>query len=982
MPTIEEILALNLTRPNQYDAAIDSTAEILALACAGSGKSRTLAYRIARLIAQGVEPNSIVAFTFTEKAAESIKLRVASALKAVGIPETVLGAMYIGTIHSYCQNLLGAIDARYRQFDVLDENRLKLYLISRYPQLALKALRDARGGQTVKYTEVIKQVSEAWKVLNDEMVEITDVSIHDAPLATALQNLRNRLNTDQYIDFSLMIRLVVEALKASQPQALTAVASLKHLIVDEYQDVNPAQEGLISVLHGLGASLFVVGDDDQAIYSWRGADVSNILDFQSRYPAARIHQLPKNFRSTPPIVEAADTFVAAELGGRRLTKNPQADPPPGPSDFRKLWFQTRDEEASWVADRIAALLGTEYVEKDGTVRGLTPADFAILMRSTRMNEGNGSPRHAAFTEALRSRNIPYSLEAGGGIFDRPQVSVLRDTFVLLENDNPRREVLQNFFDANIQPVYPQANFDRFVAVMSDWGRRIHPPPDVRQRLFPQQLVHDLLEALGIKQSNFDSGTMQDLGVFSRMLQDVETVYLSIDSARRFGEILYFLRHVAETGYDTSTNDVLLRPDAVAVSTVHKVKGLEFPVVFVVDVENARFPKNRGSYEGWLPLPLISPALLRGAYQSTPEEEARLFYTALTRAERFLYVTASAHLPGAKRAKNRSKYFLRLAHTALSDDPLGMPSGLTKRSPRRRVDETVMPTSFSETRYYLLCPKDYQFRKSFGFSPAITEMFGFGKTVHTAVEKLHELFPAAAPTVDQAGQVAEQTFHLKHVAQSKDPVNRPGGYERAKAKAVSILKEYTKTFGQDFFQERAVEVRFEIPVTNAVLMGSIDLLLKIDDQNKIVDATVIDFKAIEGGPDATANADLDWTMLSLQVQLYAHAAKEVLEQAAKTGSVHFLKDNQRIEIPITDEAISSAIANVEWAVDRILASDFPMRPHPDKCGTCDFRALCPKDPQEFQTSTMPPEIHVPSGRKGAAAITEFQPASTAIGVPQP
>jgi len=981
MPNIEEVLAQNLTRPNQYDAALDDTPEILALACAGSGKSRTLAYRIARLIAQGVDPKGVVAFTFTEKAAESIKLRVASALKALDIPDTVLGAMYIGTIHGYCQTFLGTMDARYRQFDVLDENRLKLYLISRYPQLGLHHLRN-RNGQQVGYFEVIRQVSEAWKVLNDEMLDIQSVLQHDAAVGGVLQSLRTHLNQDQYIDFSMMIRLVVEALQAGTAQSRQAVANLRHLIVDEYQDVNPAQEALISQLHALGASLFVVGDDDQAIYSWRGADVSNILDFQQRFPASARHNLPKNFRSTPAIVAAADSFIAAELGARRLTKNPEADPSAGPDDFRKLWFQTRDEEANWVADRIAALLGTRYQEKDGTVRGLTPADFAILMRSTRQPEGNGSPRNVAFTRALAARNIDYSLEAGGGIFDRPQVSVLRDTFGLLRNENPQREVVQHFFETAITPVYPDSEFVKFANVMADWGRRIHPPAGIRQRLFPQQFVHDLLEALGIQRSNFDSGTMQDIGVFSRMLQDVETVYLSIDSPRRFGEILNFLEHIAETGYDTSTNDVLLRPDAVTVSTVHKVKGLEFPVVFVVDVESQRFPKNRGAYDGWLPPAVVAPALNRGAYQSTPQEEARLFYTAITRAERFLYVTGTANLPGARRTKNRSSYFLRLAHPQLLEIPNGLPAGLQQHPPRRRIDETIMPTSFSEVRYFLRCPKDFQFRKGYGFSPSITEMFGFGKTVHTAVEKLHEMFPRATPTADEAGQVAEQTFHLKHVAASQDPINRPGGYERAKAKAVSILKEYSNQFGPDFTQERAVEVRFEIPLTNAVLMGAIDLLLKVDENNQILDATVIDFKAIEGGPDPANNPDLDWTMLALQVQLYAHAAREVLTQAAKTGSVHLLKDNQRLEVPITDEAVGAAIANVEWAVDRILLGDFPMRPHAEKCSACDFKSLCPKVPEDFQTAVLPPEINVPGGSKFAPAISEFDRTVPATGAHQP
>src|SRR5205085_943 len=152
------------------------------------------------------------------------------------------------------------------------------------------------------------------------------------------------------------------------------------------------------------------------------------------------------------------------------------------------------------------------------------------------------------------------------------------------------------------------------------------------RLYPQQLVHDLLNAFRLSESVIDSGALQDLGMFSRILQDVESVYMSIDSAGRFADVLNFLDNVAEKGYDTETGEVLRRPNTVFVSTVHKAKGLEFPVVFIVDVEAERFPKRRRKYEGWLPSAVISGALARGAYQSTAAEEARLFYTALTRAE--------------------------------------------------------------------------------------------------------------------------------------------------------------------------------------------------------------------------------------------------------------------------------------------------------------------------------------------------------------
>ena len=152
--TIDQVLRSELT-PEQYNAAVDPAVEVLCLACAGSGKSRTLAYRIARLLAEGGRPEGIVAFTFTEKAAESIKRRVSEALRAAGIDPTSIGAMYIGTIHAYCQRILGDIDPTYRQYDVLDENRLKLYLISRYPQLGLQGFRDRARGNS--YFDTIKQ---------------------------------------------------------------------------------------------------------------------------------------------------------------------------------------------------------------------------------------------------------------------------------------------------------------------------------------------------------------------------------------------------------------------------------------------------------------------------------------------------------------------------------------------------------------------------------------------------------------------------------------------------------------------------------------------------------------------------------------------------------------------------------------------------------------------------------------------------------
>ena len=205
-----------------------------------------------------------------------------------------------------------------------------------------------------------------------------------------------------------------------------------------------------------------------------------------------------------------------------------------------------------------------------------------------------------------------------------------------------------------------------------------------------------------------------------------------------------------------------------------------------------------------------------------------------------------------------------------------------------------------------------------------------------------------------------------------PSNNPGAYEQAQGGAIKIAQNYVSDFGSDFQRERSVEAIFEIPASNCVISGSIDLLLHEDAEGNILRAEIIDFKTMEGGEDPASEEKLDWTELALQVQLYARAADQVLGQNARTGSVHLLKDGQRVEVPITQEAIDAAIKNIEWAVEGILQSDFPMRPHPDKCKECDFRLLCPSTPQDFNTlSTSPPELHLPHGKEMARAFSQYQ-----------
>jgi DNA helicase-2/ATP-dependent DNA helicase PcrA len=212
-------------------------------------------------------------------------------------------------------------------------------------------------------------------------------------------------------------------------------------------------------------------------------------------------------------------------------------------------------------------------------------------------------------------------------------------------------------------------------------------------------------------------------------------------------------------------------------------------------------------------------------------------------------------------------------------------------------------------------------------------------------------------------VVDAIFHLKHVPPSGQPDTNPGPYERARDAAGDIAATYAGSYGDDFARTRKIEARFEIPLDEAVISGSIDLMLREDTGGNVLEAEIVDFKSMEGGTDPEINEQLEWTDLVLQVQLYAKAAREVLGENARTGHVHLLKDNQRVSVAVDDAAVQAAVDNVEWAVKRIIAEDFPMRPSVTKCGDCDFQALCPKRTESFATTVRPPALHVPAEAAG-------------------
>lgn len=958
--TTQEILRANLTN-EQYEAVVDDSRHILCLACAGSGKSRTLAYKIAYLISKGEDPESIVAFTFTEKAAESIKRRVAEALRKFGLPENYIGTMFIGTLDAFCQKLLGNIDATYRQYDILDQNGLFLFVLSRFYQLGFRHQKGVWSFNT------IKDLTAAWQTINNENLSIDDVAQYNPDLHGKLVNMSEKLLNDGYMDFSYAIRLAINELKKIRSREGSYIEKYKFLLVDEYQDINPIQEEFIKTFASFLDMLLVVGDDDQAIYGWRGANVQNILTFKDRYSDVAVHKLLVNFRSTKAIVDTANHFVQSTLNFERLPKQIGFHTDGNIQDLRNLWFDQREEEAAWIAQRIKSLLGTTYIEynPDGSEkrrRGLTYSDFAILLRGIR--NSNGDNRDVQFVEALRALDIPVKTTGEGGIFDRPYAQCILAIMELLRDENTDRTAAENLFNSQVLPNFPSADKSKYISVLQHWHHEIHAPIESgRRKVYPQQFLHDIADALMLRSIVVDETPLRDLGLFSSIILDVEQTYVSIDSAYRWREMLDFLRNIAVNTYELESLDYIATDNAVNVSTIHRVKGLEFPVVFVADLVNQRFPGRHDEYHGLVPRELMLGAIARGAYGNRVEDEARLFYTAITRAERLLYLSGSTYHPGLKNRKKRSEFIVNFNNPTMRTD-ISFDELAVKMEEIPRVDDSDFPTDYSSVKTYLTCPYAYKLSTVFGYNAAVPELFGFGKTSHTILERLHQRFKDKAPSSEEVARIVESTFMLKHVFPSKDPINHPGSYERAKALVHRILTEYSQRYSADFGRLRQDEARFEISVKDALITGAIDLLMMEDHQRGIVTADVIDFKSMETPEDV---ATYDWRDMSIQVQLYSKAAKEVLGENVETGYIHTLKDNRRTAVPVDKASVDGAIGVIEWAVKGILDGDFPMRACPQNCGKCDFKSMCAQKKQAFKSGARPPKINTPAGLKTIAAF---------------
>jgi len=395
--------------PKQLEAINTLNENLQIIACAGSGKTDVLSMRVVRILEtiKDITPGNIVAFTFTEKAAGELKTRIYKRVKENIGEITGMAEMYVGTIHSFCLKILQDYMNDYQKFSVLDEVKTKLFIDKNFSDIGMKNLNMERYKDTDIFMILIGILKES---------EMENKKLPDK-LKQTLIEYNNCFEKYNYFDFSMIMEKAIIHLENDLELRKKISSQIKYLLVDEYQDVNPIQEKLISIIHQLGANLCVVGDDDQTIYQWRGSEIKNILEFDKRYKGnLESVILADNFRSTQGIIDLANITIKNNINRKEKKMIHKSKYIYEEGDILYKEFQEPKDECQFIADRI----------KDLQKVGLKLSDVAILMRIKRLG--------SVLIEVLKKNEIKFIVEGVNELFSTTEALASKYIFDYLNGE--------------------------------------------------------------------------------------------------------------------------------------------------------------------------------------------------------------------------------------------------------------------------------------------------------------------------------------------------------------------------------------------------------------------------------------------------------------------------------------------------------------------------------------------------------------------
>lgn len=666
--------------PAQKSAVTKTDGPVLIVAGAGSGKTRVLTSRIAYILQKGCEPDNIMALTFTKKAAQEMKERIAAMTG-----ERKARKLVMGTFHSVFIRFL-------REFaDTLGyPSTFTIYDTSDSISAIKACIKEMKLDDAVyKPKDVLSRISMAKNSLvtvaaykANTTAIVNDTHAKKPEICNIYARYQEKMKQAGVMDFDDIL-LNMNLLLKNDPQACASIAGrFRYILVDEYQDTNHAQYLILKKLCQAHSNICVVGDDSQSIYAFRGAKIENILNFRKDFPNCSVFRLEQNYRSTRVIVEAANSLIAKNSS--RIPKECYSEGPQG-DKIHIIKSYSEQEEALLVVSSIMSRLQTDHARY---------SDFAILYRT------NSQSR--AIEEALRKRNLPYMIYSGNSFFDRAEVKDMLAYLKLVVNPNddesfkriynrPARGIGETSFSA-LASVAAAAHCSLFAAIylpelttsglkkpavdkFLQFGNMIKKYHDLVPAQSAELVVKGIGNECGLYESYKKSNTIEDQSRAANIEELFNSVTLFVEDRRNDMK--------EELAVDGEYTDVSEIPDSVlpvvtlndyleniallsavdvddddsnnkvALMTVHSAKGLEFPYVYITGLEENLFP---------------SGSMLSS--ESEIEEERRLFYVALTRAKAALELTyCTSRMRNGKREENSPSRFLKEIDKQYIDNPV-------------------------------------------------------------------------------------------------------------------------------------------------------------------------------------------------------------------------------------------------------------------------------------------------------------------------
>jgi len=966
----------------QKRAVIYGDGPLLIIAGAGTGKTAVITRRIAWLVLNGLaKTDEILALTFTEKAAQEMEERV-DRLLPYGYVD-----LWISTFHSFCERILQeyALDIGLPlNFKLLNESQQCFLVQENFNRFSLDYYRPL-GNPTKFIQSLVKHFSRAkdesispeeylayienLKMDKDTMMSGEQLDQETSRLkevAEAYHLYQQLLLENNALDFGDLINYSLK-LFTCRPQILEKYRrQFKYILVDEFQDTNWAQYKLLQLLAAPKNNLSVVSDDDQAIYRWRGASYNNVLQFKNDYPRSERAVLTENYRSCQNILDLAYNFIQLNNPERLEAKEKEVVKKLKAKDKEKgkiayFRFRSQEDEAGAVAREIVKLK-----KKDA---GASWNDFAVLARANNQAE--------IFAQALDSIGIPHQFLGRSGLFSKPIVLDILSYLRLLDNYHESPAVYRIL---NSPIFYGKVSGDDLVnltnfAYKKSWSlyeamQKSNLVPKISSKtteylnvllsLIQKHAELARTESVGkvifsfLEDSNYLKILSQEeekdapktrenifwLNQFFKKVENFETVNFD----KSIGNFTRMIDLMIASG-DTGSLEAEMEggPESVKVSTIHGVKGLEFKYVFIVNLVDKRFPSIERRETIELPKGLLKEIIPVGDVHL--QEERRLFYVALTRAKKELYLT-SAEDCGGKTAKKPSRFLYELGLADKESKKESRPAAIFNKNETLKKEKSrsssILPIrfSFSQLAAFNACPLQYKFAFVLNIPRRGRYALSFGKSLHQALYQFCQFWREGERIGqknlfgkrDEKKEGLDFDDLVKIYEQSwidewyKDKEHQ----KKYKEKGRLALKAFYDDLEKNRPKIKYLEKEFNFKLAGNIIKGYIDRVDENEDGYEL-----IDYKT---GEEGSKNLDLEKKRQLYIYQLAAEKLTEVFDKPVCRLTFYYLETGEKISFLGKEKDLRETEEEIVSTIEKIKKSDF--LPTPSRlCQFCDFRDIC-------------------------------------------